>query len=179
MSSLLRAHASTPSLQLPERGGVKSDECRKGGQDEAADPDDKAKSARKRKAKKGDQRSSKRHQTTSKEVEPNLAVHDAEGAHGDGDRARFLNSVRRTMTYGKMHGDELELDLSGAQDWFQRTDHCELVIRDSDDQLPSEFQRQMAEVKLNHAKKHSQAVLENESKMRSAMMECEAEAKGN
>ncbi|KAG6947030.1 hypothetical protein JG687_00016368 [Phytophthora cactorum] len=86
--------------------------------------------------------------------------------------ARVLNCVRRT-TYSKIPG--IELNLSGGQDRFQRIDHCQLVLRDSDAQLPSEYQRQMADIKVNHAQKQSEAVLKNEDKMRAEMSKCDIE----
>ncbi|EGZ20962.1 hypothetical protein PHYSODRAFT_377461, partial [Phytophthora sojae] len=53
-----------------------------------------------------------------------------------------------------------------------------LVVRDPNVQLiHSDLQRQVAEIKLEHVKKESKAVLENDDKMRAAMLECDIEVK--
>ncbi|KAG3193421.1 hypothetical protein PC128_g10151 [Phytophthora cactorum] len=141
--------------------------------DEVMD-DNKVKSPRskaKRKMRKEVQGPSKRRLTTSAEAEPYSGIHEDE-QEDRAEVARVLNCVRRT-TYSKIPG--IELNLSGGQDRFQRIDHCQLVLRDSDAQLPSEYQRQMADIKVNHAQKQSEAVLKNEDKMRAEMSKCDIE----
>ncbi|KAF4144822.1 hypothetical protein GN958_ATG05990 [Phytophthora infestans] len=93
-----------------------------------------ARSKAKRKMRSKAQTPSKRRLTTPAQAQPYSGFYE----HKEQDRAdlaRVLDCVRRT-TYGKVLGSEL--DLSGDQDWFQRTDHCQLVLRDSDTQLPPE-----------------------------------------
>ncbi|KUF79840.1 hypothetical protein AM587_10014666 [Phytophthora nicotianae] len=127
----------------------------------------------KRKTRKEVHRPGKRRLVQTTEVKSYAGVHEDEEEDRD-EVARVLNCVRRT-TYGNIPGNEL--DLSGGDNGFQRTDHCQLVIRDSDSQLPSEDQQQIAEIKVNHVKKQSQAVLEHEDKMRAEMLECDVEVK--
>lgn len=70
-----------------------------------------------------------------------------------------------------------DIALNEVQDWL-RPDHNELVVRDPNVQLiHSDLQRQVAEIKLEHVKKESKAVLENDDKMRAAMLECDIEVK--
>ncbi|ETM02593.1 hypothetical protein L917_00973 [Phytophthora nicotianae] len=109
----------------------------------------------KRKTRKEVHRPGKRRLVQTTEVKSYAGVHEDEEEDRD-EVARVLNCVRRT-TYGNIPGNEL--DLSG------------------DSQLPSEDQRQIAEIKVNHVKKQSQAVLEHEDKMRAEMLECDVEVK--
>ncbi|KAE8896756.1 hypothetical protein PF002_g5000 [Phytophthora fragariae] len=141
-------------------------------QDEATDSDSKPKPARskqKRKLKKDDHRPSKNRRVASYDE---VAIHEVNDDHPR--KTHVMNCVRRTTTFGEMHDDDI--DLNDVHGWL-RTDQCELVVRDPTVQLPSELQRQMAEIKLDHVKKESKAVLENDDKMRAAMLECDIEVK--
>ncbi|KAG6617854.1 uncharacterized protein IUM83_09621 [Phytophthora cinnamomi] len=142
------------------------------GDQAATDSDDKAKSVcakQKRRPKKKDaSRPSKQRRVSSTEM--NINEVDEKYPR----KPHVVNCVRRSTTFGAMHDGDMDFN---AVDRWLRTDQCELVVRNPDAQLPCDFQRQVAEIKLDHAKKESKAVLESDDKMRTAMMECDLEVK--
>jgi hypothetical protein len=143
----------------------------KGGQDETSDTEKDVRPKQKKRRAEKESPSQPRQQrpAASSAVAAHSGPLGEERVHRT--EASVLNCVRQTLTYGKLHCKEL--DLSGRPQWFQHKDERAMIVRDLDAPLPPDVRRQVADVKLQHAKKSSQAVLEHEDKM----MACDVEVK--